>query len=99
MENISVILFVGGAMKKDKNFTNEFSRSSSSSNLPIGPGIGVRQIRKQSLLNSQNLSHSSSSGSSEREAARLQGFQKLLSCPNIDLSKFLLVMMIVNLFR
>lgn len=74
----------GGATKHDK-LCNDFNKSSSSSIPPHGPGIGVRQIKKQSLLNSQNLSHSSSCGSSERETARLLSFQKLLSSQNTDL--------------
>ena len=78
---------IDGAIKQDKNLSNDSNKSSSSGTLPHGPGIGVRQIKKQSLLNSQNLSHSNSCGSSERETARLLSFQKLLNSPNIDLSK------------
>ncbi|CAL1281908.1 unnamed protein product [Larinioides sclopetarius] len=70
---------------KGSTISNSISNASP---LP-GPGIGIRQIHKKpsSLFNTQNLSVSSSDGSSEREAARLQMFHKLLNSQNTDLKE------------
>ncbi|KAG8187702.1 hypothetical protein JTE90_000168 [Oedothorax gibbosus] len=58
-----------------------------SGHLP-GPGIGIRQAHKKpSMFGYQNLSVSSSVRSSEREAARLQAFNKLLQNPNTDMKE------------
>ncbi|XP_035208456.1 TBC1 domain family member 22B-like isoform X2 [Stegodyphus dumicola] len=73
--------------KKDDCFQELDSHSSGGH--PHGPGIGVRQThnKQPSLFNSQNISLSSSAGSSEREAARLLMFEKLLNSQNTDLKE------------
>lgn len=83
------------ATQKGDISLEEHRISSTVSNVPPnavplpGPGIGIRQTHKKppSLFNAQNLSLSSSAGSSEREAARLELFHKLLNSQNTDLKE------------
>ncbi|GBO10560.1 hypothetical protein AVEN_13301-1 [Araneus ventricosus] len=76
-----------GDISLDETKGSAISNSISNASPLPGPGIGIRQIHKKpsSLFNTQNLSISSSDRSSEREAARLQMFHKLLNSQNTDL--------------
>ncbi|GBN86495.1 TBC1 domain family member 22B, partial [Araneus ventricosus] len=78
-----------GDISLDETKGSAISNSISNASPLPGPGIGIRQIHKKpsSLFNTQNLSVSSSDRSSEREAARLQMFHKLLNSQNTDLKE------------
>ncbi|GIY00986.1 TBC1 domain family member 22B [Caerostris darwini] len=79
----------GDISLEDQKGCPTINNSVSNASPPTGPGIGIRQIHKKqpSLFNTQNLSHSSSDELSQREAARIQMFYKLLNSQNIDLKE------------
>lgn len=89
---VYVVYFLGDISLDEPKGSGLSNSISNAPPLP-GPGIGIRQIHKKpsSVFNTQNLSVSTSDGSSEREAARLQMFHKLLGSQNTDLSEFSLI--------